>query len=165
MTEHFTRDEAVAMADRLGALQGKEHGCHETELLITKDDIHALLNLSVNVKLKEWEAQGAVAYAYDIFTEPACTPIASWQPVIDRDLRTDKPTRNIVPLYSHALPAQPAEPVSVNAELVEALKEITLIAEIEEMKHPRGSEWQMVGDLGRAAISCTQAAQPQQKEG
>ena len=98
MTEHFTRGEAVALAERLGALQGKEHGCHETELLITKDDLRNLLDVAVTAIDKQREALGAVA---------KCV----WGGKIEH-LHEGPPSKLVgALLYTHALPAQPAMPV------------------------------------------------------
>lgn len=53
MTEHFTREEAVAVADASGMLDCK--------LADFETTLQAFANAAVTAKLKEWEAQGAVA--------------------------------------------------------------------------------------------------------
>jgi len=113
MTDHFTRDEAVALAKEVGvSLEFPSQDGMPTVYAIDENQIHALAEKLISAKLKEWEAQGAVGFVMKgrEFPNNVFYP-ASHEP-------TD--INNFDAVYTHALPAQPAEPV--NAELVEALR-------------------------------------------
>ncbi len=86
MTEHFTREEAVALIQ-------EQIGTATAHLLA--DRAVDLLNAAVTAKQAEWEAMGAVATVSDL----------------QRDSRAEKAQGldGATLLYTHALPAQPAE--------------------------------------------------------
>lgn len=104
MTEHFTREEAVALAKKAEVILAY----HDDELGVTPDEILVLINEAVSAKLKEWEAQGAVAVLY---------PNASFGEVGEQEysVMPKDAHHHIMDLtgafhvYTHALPAQPAE--------------------------------------------------------
>ena len=106
MTEHFTREEAVALVrERMGT----------TAATLLAEEFTDLLNTAITAKLKEWEAQGAVMFAFQHSD-------GSWH-----DASETEHSVGMKPLYTHAQAAHPAEPV--NAELVEALGELCDIVE------------------------------------
>lgn len=116
MTEHFTREEAVALA--MDAMKSNPNH-EEAGMCITMRSYewHNLLNAAVTAKLKEWEAQGAVAWCELNLSRTGIAYFDGKPVIMTGPVGNDcHPT----PLFTHALPAQPAEPV--NAELVEAFK-------------------------------------------
>ncbi len=90
MTEHFTREEAVALVrERMGT----------TAATLLAEEFIALLNAAVTAKQAEWEAQGAVGEVENTNGNNAVA-------LMDCEGRY-LPTGT--QLYTHALPAQPAE--------------------------------------------------------
>lgn len=114
LTEHFTREEADAFARNWGVITTKfrtDNAQPYDNLEIPAERFKCALEAAVTAKLKEWEAQGAVGFVM----KGREFPNTVFYPA------SHKPTdiNNFDAVYTHALPAQPAEPV--NAELVEAL--------------------------------------------
>ncbi len=140
MTEHFTREEAVALAHKTPM---------DDQLWMDDADeitaIHELCNAAVTAKLKEWDAQGAVAKRW-------LNSVTMAYQYGDKDLQVLVPHEL---LFSHALPAQPAEPV--NAELVDALRE--LAQHVGPHVTPNSLLAQAYSKA-TAALSRAQAAQP-----
>lgn len=113
MTEHFTSDGAVALAKNWGKVTTGyrlDNAKPYENLEITVDRFKCALETAVAAKLKEWEAQGAVAEVRE------SAPIDADGTTVKAAFLGDTTLPAGTKLYTHALPAQPAEPV--NAELV-----------------------------------------------
>ena len=133
MTEHFTREEAATLAKAAGFEVRRGLGLRESvpedvfARGLINEEVTALCNAAaVAAKLKGWDAQGAVAYLAWKDGKPCyegddgvCEE-AVW-PLDDTDDRTS------MPVYTHALPAQPAEPLTALKDV-----EISLMAHNED---------------------------------
>ena len=117
MTEHFTREEAATLAKAAGFEVRRVLGLRESvpEVVfahgLINEEVTALCNAAVTAKLKGLDAQGAVAWQ--------CKEVGGtfWQDCSkERALvRAANPSKwEVRELYTHALPAQPAEPVNAD---------------------------------------------------
>ena len=163
MTEHFTREEAAALAKAAGFEVRRGLGLRESvpedvfARGLINEEVTALCNAAVTAIDKKREAQGAVGVVNVSNGYKGIPNIAvAWMQEVSHGAK----------LYAHALPAQPAEPV--NAELVSAAERVSLKYGHDDDGTP--SDWTEWKDL-REAISravykaMIASAQPQQKEG
>lgn len=104
MTEHFTRDEAATLAKAAGFEVRRGLGLRESvpedvfARGLINEEVTALCNAAaVAAKLKEWDVQAAVAKAVVLTTGIGLQWIGEALPAGTK-------------LFTHALPAQPAEP-------------------------------------------------------
>ena len=163
MTEHFTREEAAALAKAAGFEVRRGLGLRESvpedvfARGLINEEVTALCNAAVTAIDKQREAQGAVAYLAWKDGKPCyegddgvCEE-AVW-PLDDTDDRTS------MPVYTHPLPAQPAEPV--NAELIDACGryEAALMAAFPNGAH--GEAFTQWNEARKLLAKRAQAAQP-----
>jgi len=109
MTEHFTRDEAWDIA--------KEAGLDWHAGFVVDDENNRfkdMIEIAVTAKLKEWGAQGAVAEVLWYDPSAGGNAFVDQRPckIIDASLAFFDSAPIGTKLYTHALPAQPAEPVN-----------------------------------------------------
>ncbi len=187
MTEHFTREEAVTKALEKCERVATESGAYESYRAVG-EAFQELRNAIA--KQAEWEAQGAVD-VLAIPDKPWCKDLTLKQLILHLELAKREPPYIVRacltaaemlkhieaqgPLYTHALPAQPAEPV--NAELVDAIstglarvfwgdleidKSLKLRVRVydDEQGEPFDKVVSLVAKEVAAALSRAQAAQP-----
>lgn len=139
-TEHFTRAEVVALA------MAKCGDMHGDLLHMNPEQLHAFAEDCVTAKQAEWEAQGAVAEVLWYDPSAGGNAFVGQRPckIIDASLAFFDSAPIGTKLYTHALPAQPAEPV--NAELVEA-DAVEAITQVMEQAQVFASSWALVGGI------------------
>lgn len=124
MTEHFTREAVIAA----GGIVHRDGNVFFTNL----DKLNAMFT----AKAKEWEAQGAVAW---LDLEKLAIGGMAYATNFQASSKQ-------IQLYTHALPAQPADPV--NAELVKALEK--LIEQHDELAEEDNSGRSLARELAKA---------------
>lgn len=128
MTEHFTREEAAPKFER-----------EDRYIVIKRKDLEKL-PLHLRAKLNDW------------FNSAGCDMPPRQYVVVESDWPEYETVFKMIEArvtgkpFTHALPAQPAEPV--NAELVKALEK--LIEQYDELAEEDNSGWILASELAKA---------------